>query len=101
LYLTLGLPNQNSVHTSPIHHACHMSRSPHLISFNHRNNIWWKKQQMKFIVMLFCPRFDFLPFTYQYPPQHSDTTHSVSTPFFPNMIRWDTIYTHLLLLSSF
>jgi hypothetical protein len=28
-YLTFGPPNQNPVHTSPLPHACHMSRPPH------------------------------------------------------------------------
>jgi hypothetical protein len=37
--LPFGPPNQNIVNTSPLQHACHMSRPPHPPWFNHSNNI--------------------------------------------------------------
>jgi hypothetical protein len=43
--LAFGPPNQNPVNTSPLPHACHMSRPPHLPRFNHPNNI--KKDKTK------------------------------------------------------
>jgi hypothetical protein len=49
--LTFGLPNQNPVNTSPLPHACHTSRPPHPPWFNHPNNIRWRIQAMKFIIM--------------------------------------------------
>jgi hypothetical protein len=42
--LTFGPPNQNPVNTSPLPHACHMSRPPHPPWFNHPNNIRWRIQ---------------------------------------------------------
>jgi hypothetical protein len=38
-----------------------MSRPPHLPWFTHPNNIRWRIQDMKFIIMQFSPRFVFLP----------------------------------------
>jgi hypothetical protein len=64
-HLRLGLPsgllpsrppNQNPVNTSPLPHACHMSRSPHPPWFNHPNNIRWRIQDVKFIVLQFLGR---------------------------------------------
>jgi hypothetical protein len=63
--LTYGLPNQNPVNTSPLPHACHMSRPPHPPWFNHPNNIRWRIQAMKFIIMQFSPRSVFIPFRSQ------------------------------------
>jgi hypothetical protein len=65
--LPLGLPKTN---TSPLLHACHMSRPPHPPWFNHPNNIRWRIQVTKFIVMQFSPWFVFHPFRFTYPPQH-------------------------------
>jgi hypothetical protein len=45
-HLRLGLPNQNSVNTSPLPHACHMSRLSHLPWFNHPNNIRWRRSSL-------------------------------------------------------
>jgi hypothetical protein len=59
--LPFGPPNQNPVNTSPFPHAYHMSRSPHPPWFNHPNNIRWRIQVMKFIIMQFFPRSVFLP----------------------------------------
>jgi hypothetical protein len=38
-----------------------MSRPPHPLWFNHPNNIRWRIQVMKFIIMQFSPRSIFLP----------------------------------------
>jgi hypothetical protein len=51
--LTFGTPNQNPVNTPPLPHACHMSRSLHPPWFNHPNNIRWRIQAVKFIIMQF------------------------------------------------
>jgi hypothetical protein len=48
---TFGSPNQNPVNTSPLPHACYMSCPPHPPSFNHPNNIRWRIQAVKFIIM--------------------------------------------------
>jgi hypothetical protein len=40
--LTFGLPNQKPVNTSPLPHACHMSRPPHRPRCNQPNIIWWR-----------------------------------------------------------
>jgi hypothetical protein len=39
--LTFGPPNKNPLNTSPLPHACHMSRPPHSPWFNHPNNVRW------------------------------------------------------------
>jgi hypothetical protein len=66
-FLTVGPPNQNLTNTSPLRHACHMSRPPHLPWFNHPNNIlsryWlWSSSLCNFL-------HD--PFRSKYPPQLS------------------------------
>jgi hypothetical protein len=48
-----------------------MSRPPHPPWFNQPNNIRWKIQAMKFIIMQLSPRSVFLPFRSKYSPQHS------------------------------
>jgi hypothetical protein len=48
-----------------------MSRPPQPPWFNHPNNIRWRIQVMKFIIMQFSPRSIFLPFRSKYLPQHS------------------------------
>jgi hypothetical protein len=47
--------NQNPVNTSPLPYACHMSRPPHPPWFDHPNNIRWRIQAVKFIIMQFPP----------------------------------------------
>jgi hypothetical protein len=49
--LTSGPPNQNPLNTSPLPHACRMSRPPHPPWFNHLNNIRWSIQAVKYIIM--------------------------------------------------
>jgi hypothetical protein len=63
--LAFGPPNQNPVNTSPVPHACHMSRPLHPPWFNYPNNIRWRIQAVKFIIMQFSPRSFFLPFRYK------------------------------------
>jgi hypothetical protein len=69
--LTFGPPNQNPVNTSPLPHSCHMSHPHHPPWFNHHNNIQWRIQAMKLIIMQFSPQSVFLPFRSKYLPQHS------------------------------
>jgi hypothetical protein len=47
-----------------------MSSPPHSPWFNHPNNIRWRIQAVKFIIMQFSPRSIFLPSRSKY-PQHS------------------------------
>jgi hypothetical protein len=84
--LTFGPPNQNPVNTSPLPHACHMSRPPHPPWFNHPNNIRWRIQAVKFIIMQFSPWTIFLPFRSKYLPQHSVLKNPQST-FIPQSER--------------
>jgi hypothetical protein len=56
-------------HLSPPH-ACHMSHPPQPPWFNHPNNIRWRIQAAKFIIMQFSPWSIFIPFMSKYPPQH-------------------------------
>jgi hypothetical protein len=58
--LPFGPPNQSPVNTSPLLHACHMSRPPHPPWFNNPNNIRWRIQAVKFITVQFSPRSVFL-----------------------------------------
>jgi hypothetical protein len=48
------------VNTSPSPHACHMSRPPQPPWFNHPNNMRWRIQAVKFIIMQFSPRSVFI-----------------------------------------
>jgi hypothetical protein len=48
-----------------------MSRPPHPPWFNHPNNIRWRIQTVKSIIMQFSARSVFLPFRSKYLPQHS------------------------------
>jgi hypothetical protein len=61
--LPFGPPNQNPVNTSPLPHACHMSRPPHPPWCNYSNNIRWRIRAVKFIVMQFSLRSVSLPFS--------------------------------------
>jgi hypothetical protein len=71
-----------------------MSRPPHPPWFNHPNNIWWRIQAMKFIIMLFSPRSVFLPFRSKYLPQHfsQKLSVSVSPPKWETKFRTHTAY---------
>jgi hypothetical protein len=68
--LTFRHPNQNPLNIPPPH-ACHMSRPPHLPWFNRPNNIRWRIQAVKLIIIQFSPRSVFLTFRFKYLPQHS------------------------------
>jgi hypothetical protein len=50
--LPFGPPNQEPVNTSPILHACHMSRPPHAPWFNHPNNIRWTVEVLLHLIWL-------------------------------------------------
>jgi hypothetical protein len=54
--LPFGPPNQNPVNTSPLPHVHPMSCPPHPPRFNHPNNIRWRIQAVKYIIMQFSPR---------------------------------------------
>jgi hypothetical protein len=56
--LAFGPPNENPVNTSPLPHACHMSRLPHPPWFNQPNTIRWRIQVMKFIIMQFSDMYN-------------------------------------------
>jgi hypothetical protein len=45
-----------------------MSHPPHPPWFNYPNNIRWRIQAVKFIIMQFSPRSVFLPFSSKYRP---------------------------------
>jgi hypothetical protein len=83
LSLTFGPPNQKPVSISPLPHACHMSRPPHPPWFRHPNNIRWRIQTVKFIIMRFSvwSVFPPPPFTSKYPP--TDKKSHSSSSFFP------------------
>jgi hypothetical protein len=55
-------PKQNPTNTSPLPHASYMSRPSHPPWFNRPNNIRWRIQAVKFIIVQFSPRSIFLPF---------------------------------------
>jgi hypothetical protein len=59
-----------------------MSRPPHSPWFSHPNNIRWRIQAVKFIIMQFSPRSVFLPFRYKYDflrfIQNNTSTHWLS-----------------------
>jgi hypothetical protein len=58
--LAFGPPNQNPVSTSPLPHACHMSSPFHPPWFKNPNNIRWRIQVMKLIIIQFSPWSVFL-----------------------------------------
>jgi hypothetical protein len=60
-------------------HACYMSRTSHLLWFDHPNNIWWSVQVMKLLIMQSSPVFrHFLPLR----PKDSAHTPSSGEDFF-------------------
>jgi hypothetical protein len=63
-----------------------MSRPPHPPSFIHPNNIKWRIQAVKFIIMQFSPRSVLVPFRSKYHPQHCSQKPSVYIP--PS--KWET-----------
>jgi hypothetical protein len=83
------LPNQNPVNTSPLPHVCHMSCPPKPRYFNCHNNIQWRIQVTKCIIMQFSPLPVFLPFRSKY-SQHCSQKPSVHVP--PS--EWDTKFNH-------
>jgi hypothetical protein len=53
--LSLRIPHQNSVYTSPLPHMCYMPCPFHSSWFDHLNNIWWGGQIIKLLIMYFSP----------------------------------------------
>jgi hypothetical protein len=53
--LSFGLSHQNSLHFSPLSHACHMLCPLHSPSFDLPNNIWWWVQIMKLSIVRLSP----------------------------------------------
>jgi hypothetical protein len=49
--LSLRLPHQMSVYTSPFPHTCYMLRPSHSSRFCHPNNIWLAVQIIKLLIM--------------------------------------------------
>jgi hypothetical protein len=52
--LPFRFPNQDPVNTSPLPHPCHTSCPPHPPWYNHPNDIQWRIQIMKFIIIIWC-----------------------------------------------
>jgi hypothetical protein len=48
---SLRSTHQNPVCASPVSHTCHKTRQCHSSWFDHPNNIWWKVQIFKLLVM--------------------------------------------------
>jgi hypothetical protein len=61
--------------------VCHMCRPPHSPWFNHSNNIRWRIQVIRFIIMQFSPRSVFLPFRSKYP--HHSVLRNPQSMFLP------------------
>jgi len=78
--------NQNPVSTSVLPHVCHMSCPPHPPWFHHPDNIQWRIQYLKFIVIQFFPWSVFLYFRSRYLPQHTVFKNPQSV-FFPQSER--------------
>jgi hypothetical protein len=85
-----------------------MSHPPHPPPFNHPNNIRWRIQAVKFVIMKFSPWSIFLPFRSKYLPQHSVLKNPLSA-FFPQSERpsfapiqhnWQN-YSFVILIFSF
>jgi hypothetical protein len=71
LHLRASQPKPRKHLSPPLLNACHMSHPPHLPWSNHLNNIRWRIQAVKFIVMQFSPRSIFIPSTSKFPPQYT------------------------------
>jgi hypothetical protein len=76
-----------------------MSSPPHSPWFNHPNNIWWRIQAVKFIIMQFSSRSVFIPFRSKYLPQHPFFKHPQSIYVPPS--KWETkFHTHTVQLTK-
>ena len=69
--LSLTLPHQNPVCTSPLYHTRYLSHPSYFSWFDHSNNIWWGVQIIKFLLTYFSPLPCYLvPHRTKYPPLH-------------------------------
>jgi hypothetical protein len=74
-----------------------MSHPSHPPWFNHPNNIRWRIEAVKFIIMQFSLWSIFLPFRSKYPPQNCSQKPSVYVP----PPKWDTKFrTHTAQLAK-
>jgi len=83
-HLRLGLPSglfpsvfpTKTVHASSLHHTCYMPRRSHSSRFDHPNNIWWRVQIIKLLIMYFSPLPWYLvPLRPKYSPQQPILKH--------------------------
>ena len=51
--LSLRFPHQNPVYTTPLPHTCHIPHPSHSSWFDQPNNIWWRVEIIKLLIMLF------------------------------------------------
>jgi hypothetical protein len=49
--LSLRPPQHNTISTSPVSHSCHMRRPSHYSWLDHPENIWWRVQIVKLLVI--------------------------------------------------
>ena len=56
--LSLRLPHQNPVYTSPLPHTCYMPHQSHSSKFYHPNNIWLRVFENSVLRRVFGPKRD-------------------------------------------
>jgi hypothetical protein len=56
--LSLRLPHQNPVYTSPLPHICYMSHQSHSSKFYQPNNIWLRVFENTVLRRIFGPKRD-------------------------------------------
>jgi len=87
-------PHQDTAHTSPVSHACHMPRPYHSSWFYNPNNTWWKVQAIKFLV-IYIP---FVTFMQAKRSMHEHTNSFVAQDFMLNFLfTFHRLYTSALI----
>jgi len=77
--LSPRFPHQTHVCNSPLPHTCYASRLFHSFLFNRPNNIWWRPQIIKLLIMYSSPLPCYLiPLRLKY-PQNSILKHPQPT----------------------